>query len=103
MKYSLEETNEIIRAYKESPTVDTIDALALKLNRTKRSIISKLSTEGAYHKKVYLTKTGERPISKFTLAEKIAEILGLEEFEIEGLAKANKITLKKLLDYLKDA
>jgi len=68
-------------------------SIATKLNKSPRSIIGKLSRLGVYEKKVYVGKTGERPVTKLELCARIARIL---ETDVEGLEKAPKDVLKRI-------
>ena len=60
------------------------------------SVIGKLSREGIYLKTEYLTKTGEKPVTKRELVEKIGSVLGVEYKALAGLEKAPKAALKAL-------
>ncbi|MEK9697028.1 MAG: hypothetical protein VW270_14800 [Candidatus Poseidoniales archaeon] len=100
MNYSKEETDRIIEEYTLDPTRDTVDRLAEETGRTSKSIIGKLSREGVYKKSEYLTKTGEKPVTKAELVERIRELLGLAEDSTQGLEKAPKETLKAISEVL---
>lgn len=95
VNYTPEMTASIVEQYKAGTSVETI---AESFGKTVRSIVAKLSREGVYQKKQYVTKTGETPIPKDVLAEKIGEALGLSEGEVDSLTKANKTALQKILD-----
>jgi len=75
--------------------VSTVD-IATKLGKTTRSIIAKLSKEGVYKAKTYVSKTGEKPVKKDTHADAIGAVLKLSEGEIDSLTKANKTALIKI-------
>jgi len=94
--YSEEETNMMVGAYLDQPTRETVDKLAEKLNRSTKSIIGKLSREGVYRREVYVSKTGESPITKVELVSNIAENLGLESSTLAGLEKSPKAALRNL-------
>lgn len=96
MNYTKEETEQIIELYSADPTRENVDRIAGKFNRTPKSIIGKLSREGVYQKSEYLTKSGEKPITKDELVEEIRELLGMPEEALGGLNKAPKDTLKNL-------
>lgn len=95
--YTPESTATIVEAYKANPTKETVKDLAVRFNKTERSIIAKLSREGAYKKAEYVGKTGEKPVKKDETADKIGAILGLSDGEIDSLTKANKTALRKIL------
>lgn len=94
--YNENETNMLVNAYLDKPTTETVEELALHLNRSKKSIIGKLSREGVYRREVYVSKTGEVPITKGEIVENIATHLGIEVEDISGLEKAPKAALKRL-------
>jgi hypothetical protein len=67
--------------------------LANELNKSTKSVIGKLSREGVYQRSVYVTKSGQAPITKSELVSTIACNLGLEESKLEGLEKSPKQVL----------
>ncbi len=98
--YTKEQAAEVIAAYKEAPTKETIEKLAAAMGKTTRSIIAKLSREDVYKKEGYKTKTGEEVVSKSDLVEGIAFILGKDSDSIGDLEKANKTTLQTISNAL---
>lgn len=100
VNYTAEQTAAIVEAYNAGKTVESI---AEMLGKSTRSIVAKLSREGVYKKKEYVTKTGEKAIKKDSLADEIGAILGMNEADIESLTKANKSALKMILDVVKEA
>lgn len=96
MNYSKEQTQYIIAEYEKNPCRDTVNSLAVKLERSPKSIIGKLSREGVYRREEYATKTGEKPITKLELIAIIADALELEIEELSGLEKTPKSVLKLL-------
>jgi Mn-dependent DtxR family transcriptional regulator len=74
MNYTQDQTEYLIKEYKNKPTRVTVDRLAKELNKSSKSIIGKLSREGVYQRNVY-------KLSHETLA---------------GLEKAPKAALKAL-------
>ena len=66
------------------------------MKRSKKSIIGKLSREGVYRREVYVSKTGESPITKIEIVNNIAEGLGIETTALAGLEKSPKAALRKL-------
>ncbi len=97
VNYTPEQTVALIEAYKAG---ETVAVLAEKFGKTARSVIAKLSREGVYQKKEYVSKSGEKPVKKDTVADAIGKVLGLSEGEVESLAKANKTALRKIFDAL---
>lgn len=75
-----------------------IDELANALGKSRRSIIGKLSRLGIYEKKVYLTKRGDQPVTKAEIVHQLSEKMNIPLSELEGLEKAPKEVLKRLLD-----
>lgn len=94
LNYTPEQTAQIVADYNAGVAVESI---ASSMGKTARSIIAKLSREGVYKKKEYVTKTGAAPVKKDTLADKIGAFCELTESETESLAKANKTALAKVL------
>ena len=94
--YTEAETNMMVNEYLDRPTRETVDNLAERLNRSTKSIIGKLSREGVYRREVYVSKTGESPITKVEIVNNIAEGLGLEIASLAGLEKSPKTALRNL-------
>ena len=94
--YTEEQTNMLVGAYLDSPTPETVEELAEKLAKSKKSIIGKLSREGVYRREVYVSKTGEKPITKMEIVDSIADGLGIEISALAGLEKSPKAALKNL-------
>ena len=97
INYTPEQTLKIVADYQSGISVET---LAETFGKTTRSIIAKLSREGVYQKKEYVSKTGDKPIKKDTVADAIGAILRLTESETESLTKANKTALNKIFNAL---
>ena len=102
VNYTEEQVNYMVKAYEVEPTRATVDALADELNKSVKSIIGKLSREGVYQKTEYLSKTGERPVTKKQMVEIIAKELVGESSKLAGLEKAPKADLKYLLDLVSE-
>ena len=98
VNYTAEQTAAMLAAYTAAPTVETVEQIAADLGKSVRSIVAKLSREGVYKKKEYVGKTGEKPVKKDALADKLAELAGLTEAEATSLEKASKTALQKLID-----
>ena len=96
MNYNEEQTAYMVGQYTEAPRPETVEALAVQLGKSSKSIIGKLSREGVYQRAVYTSKTGETPITKADLVSNIAENLGIEVEDLVGLDKSPKTTLKAL-------
>ena len=96
--YTDEQVQYMVKKYTAEPNRNTVDELALKLNKSIKSIIGKLSREGVYQKAIYRTKTGELPMTKGEIIVNIAELLEADYNKIAGLEKSPKQDLKYLLD-----
>lgn len=94
--YSEEETTKMVQTYLAEPTKETVEFLANMMERSKKSIIGKLSREGVYRREVYVSKTGESPITKIEIVNNIAEGLGIESAALAGLEKSPKAALRNL-------
>lgn len=93
--YTAEEVEYLVETYSNAPDKQAvIDELAEKLNKSRRSIIGKLSRLEIYEKKVYLTKRGESPITKQEIVHNISRKMGVDLEKLEGLDKAPKEVLK---------
>ena len=94
--YSEKETASIVEAYSKEPTRETVEYLASRYARSIKSIIGKLSREGVYRREVYVSKTGESPITKVEIVNNIADGLGIESTNLAGLEKSPKAALRNL-------
>lgn len=99
--YTEAQTAELREAYLSNPSVQTVEQFAEKFGKSVRSIVAKLSREGIYKKKEYVSKTGEKPVKKEALADEFQQIFGLTESEADSITKANKTALKKILDFVR--
>lgn len=100
VNYTPEQTMQLVEAYKANPTEATVKQFAELLGKSVRSITAKLSREGVYQKKQYVSKTGEKPVKKDAHADAIGAILKLPENDVESLTKANKTALKAIFEAL---
>lgn len=101
VNYTPEMTAELVEAYKASPTTDTVKAFAEKFGKNVKSIVAKLSREGVYVKKEYVTKKGEKPVAKENLATEIGDFFKLDEASTSSLAKANKHALEAIANFIR--
>jgi hypothetical protein len=97
MKYTPEQTEELVKLHQLGTSVEDLGA---QFGVPTRSIIAKLSQLGLYHRKPYLTKRGETPVSKETLVSRLAQLLGVELDRLESLEKCNKSVLTILINNL---
>ena len=99
--YTAEQTAELTAAYVANSSQETVEQFAEKFGKSVRSIVAKLSREGIYKKKEYVSKTGEKPVKKEAMADEFQQIFGLTESEADSITKANKTALKKILDFVR--
>ena len=102
INYTQEQVDFMKNLYNNEPTRETVQKLANDLDKSIKSIIGKLSREGVYQKTEYLSKTGERPVTKKQMVIKIAKELVGESSKLEGLEKAPKADLKYLLELVSE-
>jgi hypothetical protein len=98
--YTAEQEAVMLQAYTANPAQSTVEMLAADMGKNVRSIVAKLSRMGIYKKKEYVTKTGEKAVSKNEHADAIGAILRLNENDTDSLAKANKSALKAIFEAL---
>ena len=96
--YTTEQVSEMVEAYNLTPSRETVTMLAEKLDKSEKSIIGKLAREGVYQKQVYISKTGEKPVTKVEIVREIAAELDLNANDLNGLDKAPKGVLKLLCE-----
>ena len=94
--YTAEMTEAIVEEYVSNPNPAPLSQPAFHYGKSKKSIIGKLSREGVYRREVYVSKTGEAPITKVEIVSNIAESLGLENSTLAGLEKSPKAALRNL-------
>ena len=93
VNYTPEQAAKMVSDYLAGATVE---AIALELGKTVRSVTAKLSREKVYVAKTYTTKAGEKAVKKDETADAIGAVLMLTEAETESLTKANKTALVKI-------
>lgn len=97
VNYTEEQTSTMLTAYMDSPTRETVNALAVQFGKSVRSVVAKLSREGVYQKAAPVTKAGDPVTRKDDLADRLAAVCGLTEAEADSLTKASKSALLKVL------
>ena len=97
VNYTEEQVAVMIEKYSNNPTRETVEFLAQEMDKSIKSIIGKLSREGVYKKTEYVTKTGEKPITKVEIVENLEEKLGLPNQTLAGLEKSPKTVLRNFL------
>ncbi len=99
--YTTEQASELVSAYVANPSAEVVATFAEKFGKSVKSIVAKLSREGVYQKKEYVSKTGAKPVKKDDLANEFQTKFGLTEAEADSLTKANKTALAKILNAFK--
>lgn len=99
MSYTEEQTAEIVAEYEANPTIETVDAISERIQKSRRSVIAKLSSAGVYQTPERTTKTGEPIEKKEEMVTQICTWLGVEA---PTLVKTGKEDLKKLRNALQD-
>ena len=87
--YTPEQTTQVLQLYAQGVNLEEIGVL---LNKSTRSVISKLVQQNAYSAPV----TESKRLRKATLIAEIAEQLELEVSELESLHKATHTALQAL-------
>lgn len=93
VNYTVEQADMMREAYLAKPEKSTVEALALQLGKTTKSIIAKLVREKVYVKAEYKTKLGEVVQKKNETADAIGAVLNMNENDTDSLTKANKTAL----------
>lgn len=99
VNFTTEQTTELVAAYTDNPTQDTVTDFAEKFGKSVASIRAKLAKEG-----VYVAKTKEaskRTATKAELVEQIAKLVCAEVEQVESLEKATLPALTMVLDTLR--
>ena len=100
--YTEEQVEAMIAWYTAEPTRETVEIIAKEMDKSVKSVIGKLSREGVYKKAEYLSKTGQRPVTKKQMVNMIAQNLVGDSNKLMGLEKAPKADLKYLLDLISE-
>jgi hypothetical protein len=99
MSYTEELTQEIVDEYLADQTRETVDKISSRIGKSPRSVIAKLSSEGAYKSKPRTTKTGDPIVKKEDLVKEIGEWFGIE---VPTLVKTSKLELIALYYKIKE-
>ena len=100
--YTEEQVEAMIEWSTAEPTRETVEIIAKEMDKSVKSVIGKLSREGVYKKAEYLSKTGQRPVTKKQMVNMIAQNLVGDSNKLMGLEKAPKADLKYLLDLISE-
>ena len=94
VNYTEEMVSTLTQRYTDNPTAETVNALAVEMGKTSRSVVAKLSNLGIYVAKGKTTKTGAAVVRKADLVDQIEQELGIE---VESFEKASKADLEALV------
>ena len=97
VNYTEDQTAEVVNAYKEAPTKETVEALALKLGKSVKSITAKLSREGVYKAKQDQAAKAKPKQTKQDLINTLATMLNVDPAKLQTLEKASKEALETLV------
>jgi len=99
--YTDEQVRSMVIQYTLTPDRETVENLSKEFDKSIKSVIGKLSREGIYVKAEYMSKTGQRPVTKKQMVGLIAQELVGDSDKLMGLEKAPKADLKYLLDLVR--
>lgn len=102
VNYTEEQVETMVAWYTAEPTRETVEVIAKEMDKSVKSVIGKLSREGVYQKAEYLSKTGQRPVTKKQMVTLIAQNLVGDSSKLMGLEKAPKADLKYLLELVSE-
>lgn len=97
VNYTNEQTAMMQDKYTALPNRETVEAIAIELGKTVKSVIAKLSRMGIYVRPEYKTKSGDKVIKKDTLIDKLSELVEMTEAEQSSFDHVNKTALVKLI------
>jgi membrane carboxypeptidase/penicillin-binding protein PbpC len=100
INYTPEQVDWMSNLYNQTPSRQTVEDIANILEKSTKSVIGKLAREGIYQKAEYISKTGEKPVTKIQLVQILAQHLGIPIDNLTGLEKAPKGVLKLLCQNL---
>ena len=102
VNYSAEAVATMSKMYTEATggNAAVVAKIATTINKSQASVRAKLSNLGLYKSESTYTAHSAVKNTKQSIAESIASMTNLSEVEIEGLAKATKSPLQKILQQL---
>lgn len=95
VNYTPEMESTIREMYTGLDNKTEVAAIATAIGKSPASVRAKISTMGIYVKEAVEAKAAST--NKQAIAEKIGAVAGLKDFEVEGLSKATKGALEKVL------
>ena len=98
VNYTEEMVEQMVADYEDTPTMETVEALAAQFSKPKRSIISKLSSLGVYKAQPRNTpKQGEPVVRKADIADAIQGALGEQLPTLVKMSKADLVAMATLI------
>ena len=94
--YTAEQTAELVAAYKEAATAETVATFAEKFGKSVKSIVAKLAREGVYKKAEKASGTAGARKDEIVLALEL--MVGRE---LKSFGNATKADLETLLAFIK--
>lgn len=101
--YTAEQITYMTETYTGKDNKSEVAAIAETVGKSQASVRAKLANLGLYVKAEATATAKGNGITKATIAEAIATEAGLSEAEVEGLTKATKSALEKVLARLTNA
>ena len=101
--YTDEQAAKMSAEYVATPTRVTVEALALSMGKSVRSVVAKLSRMGVYVKPEAVSKTGGKVQKKSELVDALMAKVTLTEAEASSFEHVNKTALVKLIAALTPA
>jgi len=89
------------KAYQRDPTLETARTIAVKLRKTRMSVIAKLTALGIYKRQVYRNKNGDLPRKKADIVREMEDFLGCREGGYSSLHLVNKAQLITLEGHIR--
>jgi hypothetical protein len=99
VNYSEKDVEVLRTMYVGADNKAELAAISAEIGKSVPSVRSKLNSMGLY-KSATQTKGAEKGEGKMDIVERIAGVVGLAEHEKDGLYKATKPALQKILDKL---
>ncbi len=100
VNYTAEQVEMLKAGYTGADNAAEVAALAEATGKTPASVRAKLASLGLYKAKEKAGKAEGERVTKRVIAEAIAEKVGLNEVDVDGLEKATKSALEKIFAQL---
>jgi hypothetical protein len=94
--YSAGQIDLLREMYTGADNAGEVEAISKATGKTPASVRAKLASLGLYKSKESAAVAGDK-VTKIAIVDKIGDVVGLAEHEREGLTKATKAALEKIL------